>query len=460
VLQCNNYEVIDLGVMVPCAKILETARRESVDLIGLSGLITPSLEEMSFVAGEMEREGFTIPLLIGGATTSRVHTAVKIEPKYRGPTVHVIDASRAVGVAGNLRSDSLRPQFVAGIKAEYQDLRTQRGDRKAQERRQSIAAARKNRLSIDWKAAPAPEPCFTGIRGLQDYPIDELAPLIDWTPFFQTWELAGHYPAILEDPSLGPAASGLFRDAGELLQRITRERLLRPRGVFGFYPANSNGDDIEVYTGGDRKRVAAVIHTLRQQMLKPPGRPNLALADFVAPRESGVADYVGLFAVTAGHGVEELVAHFEAEHDDYNAILTKALADRLAEAFAELLHMRVRKEFWGYARDEALDNEGLVKERYQGIRPAPGYPACPDHTEKRTLFDLLGAEGNAGMTLTESFAMHPASSVSGYYFWRPEAQYFGVGKIERDQVEDYAARKGLEVSSVERWLAPNLNYDR
>ncbi len=460
VLQCNNYEVIDLGVMVPCARILETARREAVDIIGLSGLITPSLEEMSFVAGEMQREGFTIPLLIGGATTSRVHTAVKIEPNYKGPTVHVIDASRAVGVAGNLRNDALRPDYVAGIHAEYQDVRTQRGSRKAEERHQSIGDARKNRLIIDWQEQKPPKPCFVGVRTLDDYPLDELVPLIDWTPFFQTWELAGHYPAILKDPAVGPAATSLFKDAQLLLGRIVRDRLLTACGVFGFFPANSVGDDIEVYGDPDRSDRKATIHTIRQQMIKPPGRPNLALADFVAPRETGVADYVGAFAVTAGVGIEKLVAGFEAAHDDYNAILTKALADRLAEAFAELLHQRVRREFWGYAPDEALDNEGLIKERYQGIRPAPGYPACPDHTEKRMLFDLLRAEESAGITLTESFAMLPAASVSGYYFSHSQSQYFGVGKIGRDQVEDYARRKGMDVASVERWLSPNLNYER
>ncbi|HWN19459.1 MAG TPA: methionine synthase [Gemmatimonadales bacterium] len=460
VLQCNNYEVIDLGVMVPCARILETARKEAVDIIGLSGLITPSLEEMSFVAGEMQREGFTIPLLIGGATTSRVHTAVKIEPNYKGPTVHVIDASRAVGVAGNLRSDLLRPDYVAGIHAEYQDVRTQRGSRRAEERHQSIADARKNRLAIDWKAQTPPKPCFLGVRALEDYPLEELVPLIDWTPFFQTWELAGHYPTILKDPSVGAAATSLFKDAQELLGRIVRERLLTARGVFGFFPANSVGDDIELYADSSRGERKATIHSIRQQMVKPPGRPNLALADFVAPRETGVADYVGAFAVTAGVGIESLVSGFEAAHDDYNAILTKALADRLAEAFAELLHQRVRREFWGYAPDEALDNEGLIKERYQGIRPAPGYPACPDHTEKRVLFDLLRVEENAGITLTESFAMLPAAAVSGYYFSHPQSQYFGVGKIERDQVEDYARRKGMDVASVERWLSPNLNYER
>jgi 5-methyltetrahydrofolate--homocysteine methyltransferase len=460
VLQCNNYEVIDLGVMVPSARILETARREQVDIIGLSGLITPSLEEMSFVASEMEREGFTVPLLIGGATTSRAHTAVKIEPKYHGPTVHVVDASRAVGVAGNLRNDEVRPAFVAGVKAEYQEVRTERAERKVEVRRQSIAEARRNRLSIDWSAVTPPEPCFLGTRPLRNYPLEELVPYIDWTPFFQTWELAGHYPAILKDPTVGPAAETLFRDANALLQRLVSGRQLQAHAVFGFFPANSIGDDIELYTDERRERRLAVVHTLRQQMIKPPGRPNLALADFVAPRDSGVPDYLGAFAVTAGAGVEQLVAGYEAKHDDYSAILVKALADRLAEAFAEALHRRVRTEFWAYARNEALDNEGLIKERYQGIRPAPGYPACPDHTEKRTLFDLLKTEKHTGITLTESFAMLPASSVSGYYFWRPEAHYFGVGKVERDQVEDYARRKSLDLSVAERWLAPNLNYDR
>ncbi len=460
VLQCNNYEVIDLGVMVPCAKILETARREQVDLVGLSGLITPSLEEMSFVAGEMEREGFEVPLLIGGATTSRAHTAVKIEPKYHGPTVHVLDASRAVGVAGKLLSGDLRDAFVAGVRTEYQELRDRRGDRKAQERRVSLDEARRNRLKVDWSTVRPPTPCFTGVRALSDYPLAELVERIDWTPFFQTWELAGHYPAILDDPSVGPAATSLFRDAQSLLDRIVGERLLQARAVVGLFPANSVGDDIELYADDSRTRPLALIHTLRQQMLKPPGRPNLALADYVAPRDSGVADYAGAFAVTAGVGVDRMVAEFESAHDDYNAILAKALADRLAEAFAERLHELVRTEFWAYARGESLENQRLIREEYQGIRPAPGYPACPDHTEKRTLFDLLGAEANAGITLTESYAMLPTAAVSGYYFWHPEAKYFGVGKIDRDQVEDYARRKGMDVGSVERWLAPNLNYDR
>ncbi|MGH7498320.1 MAG: methionine synthase, partial [Gemmatimonadales bacterium] len=460
VLQCNNYEVIDLGVMVPCARIIETARSENVDVVGLSGLITPSLEEMAFVATELQREGFTLPLLIGGATTSRVHTAVKIAPNYHGPTVHVLDASRAVGVAGSLLSDTLRDDFVDGVRKEYDDLREQRGKRQAAEDRLPFAQARRNRLPIDWDANRAGEPCRLGITVLDDYPLDELVSRIDWTPFFQTWELPGHYPAILDDPRVGPAAISLLRDAEALLERIVRDKLLRAHGVFGIFPADSEGDDITLYTDPARTDPLAVVHTLRQQMRKPPGRPNLALADFVAPREIGAPDYVGAFAVTAGIGLEALVAEFEGTHDDYSSILSKALADRLAEAFAERLHERVRTEFWGYARGESLDNTDLIHEKYQGIRPAPGYPACPDHTEKRTIFDLLDAEANAGITLTESFAMLPTASVSGLYFWRPEAQYFGLGKVGRDQVEDYARRKGLDVATVERWLAPNLHYER
>ena len=462
VLQCNNYEVIDLGVMVPSARILETARREQVDIIGLSGLITPSLEEMAFVAGEMEREGFTIPLLIGGATTSRVHTAVKIEPQYRGPTVHVIDASRAVGCRRQPAERELcaRTTWPASRRSTRTSAPSEGAGRPRSGANPSPTPG-ENRLAIDWTATAPPEPCFTGVRALKDYPLEELVPLIDWTPFFQTWELAGHYPAILNDPVTGPGGTqpvpGCRASAGS-----HRDATAAPRpGRVGLLPGQQRRATTSSCTP---TRVAAqrkaVIHTIRQQMVKPPGRPNLALADFVAPRETGVPDYVGAFAVTAGVGIEALVDRFEADHDDYNAILTKALADRLAEAFAELLHQRVRTEFWGYARDEALDNEGLIKERYQGIRPAPGYPACPDHTEKRTLFDLLGRRSSAGITLTESFAMLPTASVSGYYFWRPEAQYFGVGKIERDQVEDYARRKGMDVATVERWLAPNLNYDR
>ncbi|MBA3658000.1 MAG: methionine synthase [Gemmatimonadales bacterium] len=459
VLQCNNYDVVDLGVMVPAAKILEAARRERVDLIGLSGLITPSLEEMAFVAGELEREGFTVPLLIGGATTSRAHTAVKIEPNYHGPTVHVLDASRAVGVAGNLLSDTMRDAFVTKIKNEYVTVREQRADRGPAERRQPISAARANRMVLDW-SAPAPVPTFLGTRAWEDYPLTELVQRIDWTPFFQTWELAGHYPTILDDPRVGASARALFQDAQVLLGRMVHDRLITARAVIGFWPANAVGDDIEVYADPGRRTRAAVVHTLRQQMVKAAGRPNLALADYVAPRESGADDYIGSFAVTAGLGVEELAETFRTAHDDYSSILAKALADRLAEALAERLHERVRREFWGYARDESLDNESLIDESYQGIRPAPGYPACPDHTEKRTLFRLLDAEAATGITLTESYAMFPAASVSGYYFWRPESRYFGVGKVDRDQVADYALRKGEPMAEIERWLAPNLGYGR
>jgi 5-methyltetrahydrofolate--homocysteine methyltransferase len=346
------------------------------------------------------------------------------------------------------------------VRKEYTDLREQRAQRQPADERLPIADARRNRLAIDWSGARAAEPCRLGLTVLEDYPLGELAARIDWTPFFQTWELAGHYPAILEDPRVGQAATHLFRDAEALLDRIARERLLRARGVFGIWPADSEGDDITLYHDPARQRPLSTIHTLRQQMRKPPGRANLALADFVAPRTTGEPDYVGAFAVTAGIGLDALVAEFEQAHDDYNAILSKALADRLAEAFAERLHERVRTEFWGYARGERLDNDALIKEQYQGIRPAPGYPACPDHTEKQALFDLLNAESNAGITLTESFAMLPGASVSGYYFWRPETQYFGVGKIGRDQVEDYARRKGLDLGAMERWLAPNLHYER
>ena len=478
VLQCNNFEVVDLGVMVPCAKILATAREVGADLIGLSGLITPSLEEMTVVAAEMTREGFTIPLLIGGATTSKIHTAVKIAPKYAGPVVHVLDASRAVGVAGSLLSDTLRDGFVAQVQKEYATIRNDRAAQETGERRISYKDAVANRLKLGTAPAPAPKPSFLGTRTLEKYPLEELVTRIDWTPFFQTWELVGHYPAILDDPAVGKTARSLFDDARRLLDRIVKEKLLEARGVVGFWPAAGEGDDIVVRDGrretgdGGRGDEAAdggtglragphtTIHTLRQQSRKSGDRANLALADFVAPVASGVEDYLGLFAVTAGIGVEKLVAEFEAAHDDYNAILAKALADRLAEAFAERLHERVRREFWGYARDESLDNDALIHEKYQGIRPAPGYPACPDHTEKQTIFQLLGAEQAAGMTLTESCAMLPAASVSGYYFWRPEAQYFGVGKIGKDQVEEYARRKGMTVLEAEKWLAPNLAYER
>ena len=455
VLQCNNYEVIDLGVMVPTAKILETARREKVDVIGLSGLITPSLEEMTFVAAEMERQGFTIPLLIGGATTSKAHTAVKIEPCYSGPVVHVLDASRAVGVASSLLSDTLRDALVAQVKAEYAAIRVSRADRDT-ERRVSIAEARANRGALDL-TVPVPVPTFLGSRRFDDYPLAELVERIDWTPFFQTWELAGHYPAILDDAKVGKAARDLHRDALALLNRIVRDRLLTARAVISFHPANAVGDDIVLYDDGARSRTIGRIHTLRQQHQKSGGRANLALADFVAPEASGRIDYVCAFAVTAGIGLDQLVQEFERQHDDYHSIMAKALADRLAEAFAERMHERVRKELWGYAPDESLGNADMIREKYQGIRPAPGYPACPDHTEKGFLFTLLDAPA-IGIELTESFAMTPASSVSGYYFWRPEAQYFGVGKIGPDQAADYAVRKNIPTAEAERWLAPNLGY--
>jgi len=456
VMQCNNYEVVDLGVMVPCAKILEAAREQKADIIGLSGLITPSLEEMAFVASEMEREGWTIPLLIGGATTSRVHTAVKIEPNYSGPVVHVLDASRAVGVASNLLSDTGRVAFVAETRAEYEQLRTDRAARQKDVKRQSIETARANKAKLSWESAP-PTPTFEGVRVFEDFPLAELVPRIDWTPFFQTWELAGSYPSILDDAVVGEAARNLFKDARDMLERIVDEQWLTARAVVGFFPAQSDGaEEIHVRTPNGTAR----IQTIRQQMVKNDGRPNLALADYVAPAESGVQDWIGGFVVTTGIGLDEKVAEFEATNDDYSSIMVKALADRLAEAFAERLHERVRRELWGYAPGEHLDNKALIREQYQGIRPAPGYPACPDHTEKRTLFDLLDAERLSGVTLTESYAMHPASAVAGWYFWHPEAKYFGVGKIEKDQVEAYAARKGVPLAEAERWLAPILNYDR
>ncbi len=456
VLQCNNYDVIDMGVMVPCAKILETARRENVDIIGLSGLITPSLEEMAFLAGEMQREGFTIPLLIGGATTSRAHTAVKIETQYQGPVVHVQDASRAVGVASALLSDDGRDAFVAGVKAEYDAIRVHRASSGKATRLASLADARANRMTIDWGASPAPVPNRPGVTVFDRWPLEDLVSRIDWTPFFQTWELAGHYPDILQDPVVGETARSLWADAQAMLRSLVAERWLTARAVVGLFPANAVGDDIAVWSseaarGTDR---TATIHTIRQQMAKGDGRPNMALADFVAPVDSGVADWVGAFAVTTGHGIDERIAAYEAAHDDYNSILLKALADRLAEALAERLHETVRRDHWGYSAGESLDNQALIKEGYQGIRPAPGYPACPDHTEKRTLFRLLDVPALAGITLTESCAMLPTASVSGWYFWRPEARYFGTGMIGEDQVADLAARKGMAEGEMARWLAP------
>ncbi len=456
VLQCNNYEVVDLGVMVPAQRILDTARELNADIIGLSGLITPSLEEMSHVAEEMERDGFEIPLLIGGATTSRTHTAVKIEPRYHAPVIHVLDASRAVGVASSLLDENGRDAFATKIREEYETVRRERGDRQEKEARHPIEEARRHGFAIDWTGVEPPRPTFIGIRTFEDYPLAELVDRIDWSPFFATWELKGRYPQILDDPKLGEAARGLHADATALLRRIVDERLLRASAVVGFWPANRVADDIELYTSDDRTDVKAVIHSLRQQMVKPPGRPNLALADFTAPKDSGIADYVGGFAVTAGHGLEELAAGFKAAHDDYSAILATALADRMAEAFAERLHELVRRELWGYAPNETLDNDALIAEHYQGIRPAPGYPACPDHTEKGTLFELLDAEALAGIRLTESYAMYPGAAVSGWYFWHPDSQYFGLGRIGPDQLVDYAERKGMPVDVMARWLSPNL----
>ena len=460
VLRCNNYEVIDLGVMVPAARILETARQEQADVIGLSGLITPSLEEMVHVAREMEREGFELPLLIGGATTSKVHTAVKIEPHYHGATVHVLDASRSVGVVGSLLSGERRAAFATGVKDEYVRIRQAHAGREAQSRLLPAGEARKHRFAPAWEGYRPPRPAKPGITVFADYPLDELVHFIDWSPFFAAWELRGHYPAILDDPIVGKEATKLLHEAQLMLDRIVQARAIRARGVVGLFPANAAGDDIEVYADDSRTRVRVHLRQLRQQQEKPPGRPNLCLADFVAPKESGLQDYVGAFAVTAGIGAEELATGFQREHDDYSSIMAKALADRLAEAFAERLHQRVRTEFWGYAAEERLGNQELIKEKYLGIRPAPGYPACPDHTEKRVLFELLDASTNAGISLTESCAMWPAASVSGWYFSHPESIYFGVGKIGRDQVEDYATRKGMTAAEVERWLAPNLGYAR
>ncbi len=459
VLGCNDYEVVDLGVMVPAARILERAQELGADAIGLSGLITPSLDEMVHVASEMERQGYTIPLLIGGATTSRAHTALRIEPAYSGPVVHVQDASRAVGVARALLDPARREEYAAKIRAEYEEIRRERGERRSAERRLALADARANRLRLDWTAEAPPRPSFLGVRTFPDYPLAELVERIDWGPFFTTWELRGSYPAILDDPVVGAAARDLHRDALALLGQVVADRSLRADAVVGFWPANAVGDDIVVWRDADRAEPRATLRTLRQQMAKRDGRPNLALADFVAPRESGVEDFVGAFAVTAGHGIDALVAGFEAAHDDYSAIMAKALADRLAEAFAERLHERVRRELWGYAPGEALTNADLLAERYQGIRPAPGYPACPDHSEKGTLFDLLEAEDRADIRLTESWAMLPGASVSGYYFWHPGSAYFGVGRIGRDQLEDYARRAGIPVAQAARILSPNLADD-
>ncbi len=456
VLQCNNYEVIDLGVMVPAEKILQTARLENVDIIGLSGLITPSLDEMVYVAKEMQRQGFTIPLMIGGATTSRAHTAVKIEPHYQGPTIYVTDASRGVGVASNLLSAELKANFVKSTHEEYEEVRERHKGREAKTKQHSLEAARNNKFN--WGDYVPVTPSFLGTKVFDDFPLAELVSYIDWTPFFQTWEMAGSYPKILDDHVVGVEARQLFADAQLMLTSIVEEKWLKARAVIGFFPANSQGDDVIVYTDQTRQTPLETLHHLRQQNIKAPGRPNYCLSDFIAPEATEKADYLGAFAVTTGIGIEEKLQQFEQDHDDYSSIMLKALADRLAEAFAEYMHQLVRKEYWGYAEDEALDSAQLINEAYKGIRPAPGYPACPDHTEKSKLFELLNVTDNTGIELTESFAMYPASAVSGWYFAHPESQYFNVGKIDKDQLQDYAKRKGLEEAVAERWLAAHLHH--
>ncbi|MBE2207531.1 MAG: methionine synthase, partial [Saprospiraceae bacterium] len=458
VLGCNNYEIIDLGVMVPAAAILDAARQHRVDIIGLSGLITPSLDEMVHVAKEMERQGFKIPLLIGGATTSKTHTAVKIEPQYKGPVIHVLDASRSVAVAGALLSQDkdARSNYLLDIKADYARIREQRAGRKAAKNFLSIEAARANRFRPDWEQYTPPVPAQPGVQHVEAWPLEELTEYIDWTPFFATWELAGKFPAILDDEIVGTEARRLYHDAQSMLRRIIDEKWLRASAVFGLFPANSTDDDILVYENEDRQQIKAVLHHLRQQAQKAPGLPNYCLSDFIAPQTANKQDYIGAFAVTAGIGIETWVARFEKDHDDYSAILLKALADRLAEALAERLHERVRREFWGYVANESLDNQSLIEEKYQGIRPAPGYPACPEHSEKQTLWNLLDVEQRTGIRLTESFAMYPAASVSGWYFSHPESKYFGISEIAPDQAADYAARKGWTEEEAARGLSSVL----
>ena len=459
VLGCNGYDIVDLGVMVPAEKILQVAKEEKCDIIGLSGLITPSLDEMVHVAKEMQRQGFTLPLLIGGATTSKAHTAVKIEPQYSNDAVvYVTDASRAVGVATTLLSKEMKPDYVAKLRSEYAEVRERTAARSSRTERLSYEAAVANKPQFDWAGYQAPAPSFTGVKELDDIDLATLAEYIDWTPFFISWDLAGKFPRILSDEVVGEAATALYADAQAMLKKLIDEKLIRAKAVFGFWPANQvQDDDLEVY-GANGEKLAS-LHHLRQQTIKPDGKPNLSLADFVAPKESGVTDYVGGFIVTAGIGAEELAKAYEAKGDDYNSIMVKALADRLAEACAEWLHKEVRTKYWGYAKDETLSNEELIKEQYKGIRPAPGYPACPDHTEKGTLFQLLDPQGTSGVTLTEHYAMFPAAAVSGWYFAHPQAQYFAVGKVDKDQVESYSKRKQQELSVTERWLAPNLGYD-
>ncbi|MBU1804241.1 MAG: B12-binding domain-containing protein, partial [Gammaproteobacteria bacterium] len=459
VLGCNGYDVVDMGVMVPAEKILQTAIAEKCDIIGLSGLITPSLDEMVHVAKEMQRQGFSLPLMIGGATTSKAHTAVKIDPQYHNDAVvYVTDASRAVGVATTLLSKELKPAFVEKTREEYAMIRERTANRSARTERLSYAQAVANKPQFDWASYTPVKPSFTGRQLLEDIDLRTLAEYIDWTPFFIAWDLAGKYPRILEDEVVGEAATALFSDAQAMLNKLIDEKLIRARAVFGFWSANQvQDDDLEVYGGNGEK--LATLHHLRQQIIKPDAKPNLSLADFVAPKDSGITDYVGGFICTAGIGAEELAKAYQDKGDDYNSIMVKALADRLAEACAEWLHQQVRKQYWGYAKDEQLSNEELIREQYKGIRPAPGYPACPDHTEKGTLFQLLDADGISQVTLTEHYAMLPTAAVSGWYFAHPEAQYFAVGKIDKDQVESYSQRKGEDIAVSERWLMPNLGYD-
>lgn len=453
VLACNNFEIVDMGVMVPAQEIIKKAKEINADIIGLSGLITPSLDEMVHFAKEMEREGFTIPLIIGGATTSRIHAAVKVAPNYSGPAIHVLDASRSVTVCSTLMNKDTRDEYIRGIREEYDKAREAHLNKRSDKRFKTIEEARKDNFKID-TALVAPAPSFTGTRVFENYPLEELVPYIDWTPFFQTWELRGSYPRILEDKVVGDEAKKLFNDAKALLKKIVDEKLLTAKAVIGFWPAYAKGDDVVLDVEGKE----VVIHTLRQQAEKVAGQPYYALSDFIAQQETGVPDYFGGFALTTGIGCDEMVAEFEANYDDYNSIMAKALADRLAEAFAEKMHELVRKDYWGYAKDENLDNEALIKEEYAGIRPAPGYPACPEHTEKGTLFELLDAENRIGLRLTESYAMHPTAAVSGFYFAHPQSRYFGLGKITKDQIDDYAIRKDMSVEEVERWLSPNLAY--
>ncbi|RUA09244.1 MAG: methionine synthase, partial [Flavobacteriia bacterium] len=456
VLSCNNYEIIDLGVMVPPEKIIEAAKKEKVDVIGLSGLITPSLDEMVHLAKEMELQNFKVPLLIGGATTSKAHTAVKIDPEYQNAVVHVHDASKAVTVVGDLLQKDTSEAFKEQLKSEYEKVREGFYNRTEKKEYVSLAEARENKLKIDWKTAEIPVPKMIGVKVIEKVNLKKVIDYIDWGPFFRVWELKGRYPDILNDKIAGKEASRLFSDAKKMLNTVIKKDLLKAKAVFGIFPANSVEDDIEIYDPKDRNKKINKVVSLRQQIKKINGKPNLALSDFIAPKESGINDYIGCFAVTSGFGTEELAREFEADHDDYKVIMIKAISDRLAEALAEFLHQEVRMKFWGYSTDEQLNNEDLIKEEYTGIRPAPGYPASPDHTEKKTIWKLLDVEKNTGIKLTESLAMWPASSVSGYYFANKESRYFGVGKIKRDQLEDFAKRKKMSLEEAEKWLSPNL----